>query len=92
MVRILEQKLNKPIARAHEMIEAIAADPLIAERLGIPVVSPVIHIKRIVYTKKEKPIELVESFYRSEMYRYSVELNRVVHRGKHYWIANIPCS
>lgn len=92
LVRILEQKLNKPITRAHEIVEAIAADPIIAERLGIPVVSPVIHIRRIVYTKKDKPIELVESFYRSEMYRYSVELARVVHRGKQYWIANLPRS
>jgi GntR family transcriptional regulator len=92
LVRILEQKLNRPISRAREVVEAVAADPMIAERLGIPVLSPVIHIKRIVYTKKDKPIELVESFYRSDMYRYSVELARVVRNGKHYWITNIPRS
>jgi GntR family transcriptional regulator len=90
LVRILEQKLKIPITRAHETVEAIAADPTIAERLEVVALSPVVHVKRIMYTKKDKPIEVVESYYRSDRYRYSVDLIRITHEGKRSWIANLP--
>ncbi len=82
---ILQEQLKIPITRAHETIEASAADPEVAARLDIPVLSPVMHVKRVMYTQRDRPLELVESYYRADRYQYSVNLIRVKRDGKWAW-------
>ncbi len=82
---ILQEQLKIPITRAHETVEATASDPEVAERLDIPVLSPVMHVKRMMYTERDRPLELVESYYRADRYQYSVNLIRVKRDGKWAW-------
>ncbi|OGB94082.1 MAG: hypothetical protein A3G35_05470 [candidate division NC10 bacterium RIFCSPLOWO2_12_FULL_66_18] len=82
---ILQEELKIPITRAHETVEAAAADPEVAERLDIPLLSPVMHVKRVMYTEPDRPLELVESYYRADRYQYSVNLIRVKRDGKWAW-------
>ncbi len=82
---ILQEELKIPITRARETVEAAAADPEVAQRLDIPVLSPVMHVKRVMYTEREQPLELVESYYRADRYQYSVNLIRVKRDGKWAW-------
>jgi GntR family transcriptional regulator len=82
---ILQEELKIPIPRAHETIEATAANPEIAEKLDIPVLSPVMHVKRVMHTEGDRPLELVESYYRADRYQYSVNLIRVKRDGKWAW-------
>jgi len=82
---ILQEQLKIPITRAHETVEATAADPEVAARLDIPLLSPVMHVKRIMYTERDRPLELVESYYRADRYQYSVNLIRVKRDGKWAW-------
>lgn len=82
---ILQEKLKIPITRAHETVEAAAADPEVSERLDISLLAPVMHVKRVMYTERDRPLELVESYYRADRYQYSVNLIRVQRDGKWAW-------
>ena len=82
---VLQETLKIPIVRARETIEATAADPEIAEKLDTPVLSPVMHVRRLMYTERDQPLELVESYCRADRYQYSVDLIRVKRDGKWAW-------
>ena len=92
LLRILQEQLKIPIVRAHETIEAAPADSDIAQRLGISVLHPVMHMKRVMYTTKNQPFELVESYYRADRYHYSVNLIRVKRNGRWTWRTEVETS
>lgn len=85
LLAVLEGDLKIPVIRAEETVEAAPADPEISARLAIPALYPVMHIKRIMFTKGNQPFEIVESYYRADKYQYSVTLNRVKRDGKWRW-------
>ena len=45
---VLERALKIPIVRADETVEAAAANPEVAQQLGIRVLSPVMHVTRVI--------------------------------------------
>jgi len=90
LMAILERDMKIPIVRATETVEAAPADPEVARRLQIPVVYPVMHVTRTMYTEGDKPFELVETFYRADKYKYSVSLTRVQRKGKWTWSHHTP--
>jgi GntR family transcriptional regulator len=92
LLKILREDLGIPIVRAHETIEAAPANPDVARKLGIPVLFPVMHMKRVMYTIKDHPLELVETFYRADKYHYSVNLVRVRRRGAWRWRTDVETS
>jgi GntR family transcriptional regulator len=92
LLRILQDDLKIPITRARETIEAAPADPDVAHRLGISVLHPVMHMKRVMYTVKDKPFELVETYYRADKYHYSVNLVRVKRKGAWTWRTEVETS
>jgi GntR family transcriptional regulator len=92
LLRILQEHLKIPIVRAHETIEAAPADPDIARKLGIPVLYPVMHVKRVMYTSRNRPFELVEIYYRADKYHYSLNMRRVKRRGKWAWATEVETS
>ncbi len=69
LMAILEGDMKIPIVRALETVEAAPADPEVSGRLRIPVLYPVMHVTRTMYTEGDKPFELVETFYRADKYR-----------------------
>jgi GntR family transcriptional regulator len=85
LVRILEEDLKIQITDAHETISAAAADTEIANSLGIAFLSPVMHVRRVLFTLEETPLQMVDSFYRADKFRYSVHLVRVQDKGKWSW-------
>lgn len=85
LIPMIERDLQIPIVRAEETVEAAPADPTVAEQLAIPVLYPVMHITRVMYTENEKPFEVVETFYRADKYQYRVNLTRVSRNGKWGW-------
>ena len=92
LLRILQEDLRIPIVRARETIEAAPADPEVAQRLGIPVLYPVMHMKRVMFTTGDRPFELVETYYRADKYHYSVNLVRVKRKGKWTWKTEVETS
>jgi len=85
LMAILEGDMQIPIVRATETVEAAPADPEVSSRLRIPVLYPVMHVTRTMYTEGDRPFELVETFYRADKYKYSVSLTRVQREGKWTW-------
>jgi GntR family transcriptional regulator len=92
LLRILQEDMKIPITGAHETIEAAPADPEIARRLAIPALYPVMHMKRVMFTTGNKPLELVETYYRADKYHYSVKLVRVKRKGKWAWRTQVETS
>jgi GntR family transcriptional regulator len=92
LLRILQDELKIPIVRARETIEAAPANPEIAQRLGISVLHPVMHMKRVMFTTKDRPFELVETYYRADKYHYSVNLIRIKRQGKWTWSTEVETS
>jgi GntR family transcriptional regulator len=82
---VLERDLKIPIVRAEETVEAAPANPEVAQQLGIPVLYPVMHVTRVMFTDRDRAFEVVETFYRADKYHYSVNLSRVKRNGKWTW-------
>ena len=92
LLKILQEDLNIPILRARETIEAAPADPETARRLKIPVLYPVMHMTRLMYTTGDRPFELVDIYYRADKYHYSVNLVRVKRGGRWTWSTEVETS
>ena len=92
LLTILQEDLKIPILRARETIEAAPADPDTARRLGIPVLYPVMHMTRIMYTTGDRPFELVDIYYRADKYHYSVNMVRVKKGGRWRWRTEVETS
>ena len=92
LLRILQDDLKIPIVRARETVDAAPADPEIAQRLGIPLLYPVMHMKRLMYTSNDRPLELVETYYRADKYHYTLHLIRVKRQGKWTWTTEVETS
>jgi GntR family transcriptional regulator len=92
LLKILQTELRIPIVRAQETIDAVPADPEVAQRLGITVLYPVMHMRRVMFTTANRPFEVVETFYRADKYHYSVNLVRVKRKGKWTWKTEVETS
>src|SRR5262245_31717072 len=82
---VFERDLMIPIVRAEETVEAAPANPEVAQQLAIPVLYPVMHVTRVMFTDRDRPLDVVETFYRADKYHYSVNLTRVKRNGKWTW-------
>ena len=89
---VFERDLKIPIVRAEETVEAAPANPEVAEQLAIPVLYPVMHVTRLMFTEGDRALEVVETFYRADKYHYSVNLTRVRRNGKWTWSHDEPTS
>ena len=92
LLKILQEDLKIPIVRARETIEAAPADPDTARRLQIPVLYPVLHMTRTMYTSQDKPFELVDIYYRADKSHYSVNMTRVKKQGAWTWTTEVETS
>jgi len=85
LVRILEEDLKIQIIDAHETIKATAADTEVAQSLGTPFLAPVMHVQRVLFTTDDRPLQIVDSYYRADKFHYSVHLVRVQDKGRSSW-------
>jgi GntR family transcriptional regulator len=89
LVRVLEEDLKIQIVHAHETITAAAADSEVSQSLDIPFLSPVVYVKRVLFTIEDSPLQIVDSYYRADKFRYFVHLVRVQSDGKSSWSQNV---
>jgi GntR family transcriptional regulator len=85
LVRVLEEDLKIQITGAFETISATTADTEVANALGIAFLSPVMHVRRVLFTIEGNPLQVVDSYYRADKFHYSVHLVRVQDKGKWSW-------
>ncbi len=63
---ILEHEHGVELAYADEEVNATAAEPKLAEWLGVPHGAPVLRIRQVIYSSRGKPTMYVVGCYRSE--------------------------
>lgn len=75
IVRIVEQKQNLRVVRAHQLIEADLAGEVAARHLGVAPETPVLRIRRVYFTAGDRPIELAVLRHHPERYNYEIEFH-----------------
>jgi GntR family transcriptional regulator len=73
---LLEQKYDTPLVEAEYHLEAISADPTVAEALRIGESSPIFLIERTSYTAEHAPIDYERLHYRGDQIRFVARLAR----------------
>lgn len=73
LYELLEQEHSIVASVSKEEITAIGASELIADKLLVPVGSPILFRKRFVYDQAEKPIEYNVGYYKADSFIYTVE-------------------
>jgi len=86
LLEIMEQDLGIQFTEAFQTIEASFADQEVSEQLSVVSGSPILLVERIMYTKKRKPIEAVQSSYRGDLYKYIVRLKNIKRKNGSIWI------
>lgn len=86
LLQLIEQDLGIEFSEALQTIEASFSDPLTSEKLEIPSGSPILFVERIMYDKNKKPVEVVQTSYRGDYYKYRVRLKRDMSKTKNQWV------
>jgi GntR family transcriptional regulator len=76
LYEILEKDYSVIATLSKEEISAKAAEPFIAEKLGVTVDSPILFRKRYVFDQNERPIEYNLGYYKADSFVYTVESKR----------------
>jgi GntR family transcriptional regulator len=72
MLHILVNKLKIPITSGVQYITAVVADYETASALSVNISSPLLYLETTYYDKKKRPVEFVQTFYRSDQFKYTL--------------------
>ena len=75
LMHLLERR-GVDIAAASQSIRAQLCDVHVAEQLGLELGAPVLFVERVLLDSDAAPVELVQTWYRGDMYVYQVHLDR----------------
>lgn len=71
----LRDRFGIRLARASEVIKAVAADKALAEVLTVPAKSPLVYIERVAFRQAGIPFEYLQCYYRGDRYALYNELH-----------------
>jgi len=74
IIYLLREKHHIPLTRAEQTITAALADPEVSKALNISIGSPVLRIERGYFTREDRPVQFTRSWYRSDLYKYTLTL------------------
>jgi GntR family transcriptional regulator len=74
---LLKDKYKIPVTRATQTIEAVLADPLLAQHLEITVGSPLLFVERTFFCDDGRVAQFTRSWYVSHVCKYTVELREL---------------
>jgi GntR family transcriptional regulator len=70
MYALFETEFGVRMVRADEKLRAVAADVPSAERLEVPVGTPLLSVERVAFTYQDVPMELRRGLYRTDSHHY----------------------
>jgi GntR family transcriptional regulator len=76
LLNVLEDKCRMKIVRGSQVIEATLADNRVASFLDVMTGAPLLKMERVVFDTRNRPIEYISIFYRSDRYHYNVDFIR----------------
>lgn len=74
LVQKMGERLGRRITRAEQDLDALPADAIAAQHLGIPGNTPVIRARRLYYLSDDKPIQYLVVRYHPDRYRFVIDL------------------
>ena len=86
LLQIMEEDLGIQFAEAFQTIQASFADQELAEKLSVPAGLPILFVERVMFDEKHRPVEMVQSSYRGDLYKYIVRLKRLKRNRESTWI------
>jgi len=89
LLRTLEEDLGIKFTEAVQTVEASFADQEVAEKLGIASGSPILSVERIMYTKGRNPVEIFQSSYRGDQYKFIIRLKNVTSKYGSKWVQKL---
>ncbi|HEY1611436.1 MAG TPA: UTRA domain-containing protein, partial [Paraburkholderia sp.] len=72
---MFETEFGTRMIRASEKIRAVAAEPAVAELLGVASGFPLLSVERISYTYGDRPVEVRRGWYVTSGYYYQNDLS-----------------
>jgi GntR family transcriptional regulator len=85
LLNVLEDKCKMKIVRGSQIIEATLADSRVASFLEVMIGAPLLKMERVVFDTRNRPIEYISIFYRSDRYHYNVDFIRRRSEGEARW-------
>lgn len=76
IVYVLANTFRFAFEEDQQIVEADTADVRLAEHLGVSIGSPVLLMRRVYITERERPIAYFKSYYRADRYMYTVKLRQ----------------
>ncbi len=80
MLEFLRDRLHVPIGRIRQAVEARMPDEEVASLLEIDLTQPVLFVQLQVSDTSGAPVEIADTFYRADRYRYEVDMPRLAKR------------
>jgi GntR family transcriptional regulator len=74
MLEFLRHRLRIELGDMRQIIEARLPDDELASLLGITLTQPVLHLRLLVPDRTGGPVEISDTFYRADRYRYEVDV------------------
>jgi DNA-binding GntR family transcriptional regulator len=74
LIDVIREKTGVTIGKAELYLEAVSAEPDIAEILRCNTCDPLIHIRILYYLPSGEPMELSDCYLRGDYYKYKVDL------------------
>lgn len=82
LFEILEGSYQIRMERGRYLIEAVAATEMQAQHLNVALHSPLLKIRRVIFTINDKPVFVQKRYYPPHRIAYCMEVNRVDNEGK----------
>ena len=76
LYQYIEEKLHLKIGQATQTIESSIATEFETQHLNIPKDVPILVIQRNTYLEDQTPLEIVKSSYRSDRYKFTINMKR----------------
>jgi GntR family transcriptional regulator len=73
---MLERDFATPLGHADLALDAVLATPAIAQELGVPVGSPLLHVERLTHDRSGRPIDYEQLCCRSDNFQLRLRIDR----------------
>jgi GntR family transcriptional regulator len=75
MLYVLRNKLKVSLKKGIQYLLAVNADHEIASALSINISVPVLYLETIIYDINDRPVDFVQTFYRSDRFKYTLKMD-----------------
>jgi GntR family transcriptional regulator len=89
ILMLLEQS-GVQVGRATQVISARLADAEVAPHLDVAVGSALLSVQRVVFDRRNQPVQWLLGLYRPDRYEYRTELSRVGRIDNRVWVNKLP--